>query len=207
MISRKEMMLNPRQRPKSPPREAMKSTGPILMPLSNSGKIGKFFLTFLPMTVSLPKKMLTTAMSSSQALYTSWLKLTLTVWDSVRREKQKKFKSHRSCRLLIRFPLSPLTWWWSNCPCASSSWGCSAMRRRKEWGPGYWSRSRPPAMEQSFSDFFGAFWPLGTNTLEGFLSQMCKGGSGWDCGSRRAWKSFIFRIYYTFWPFDLRKRM
>ena len=29
-------MLNPRKRPKSPPREAMKSTGPILMLLSNS---------------------------------------------------------------------------------------------------------------------------------------------------------------------------
>ena len=36
MISRKEMMLNPRQRPKSPPREAMKSTGPIRMLLSSS---------------------------------------------------------------------------------------------------------------------------------------------------------------------------
>ena len=33
------MMLNPRKRPKSPPREAMKSTGPILMFLSNSGEI------------------------------------------------------------------------------------------------------------------------------------------------------------------------
>ena len=30
------MMLNPRQRPKSPPREAMKSTGPILMLRSSS---------------------------------------------------------------------------------------------------------------------------------------------------------------------------
>ena len=29
-------MLKPRKRPKSPPREAMKSTGPILMLLSNS---------------------------------------------------------------------------------------------------------------------------------------------------------------------------
>ena len=31
-------MLKPRKRPKSPPREAMKSTGPILMLLSNSGE-------------------------------------------------------------------------------------------------------------------------------------------------------------------------
>ena len=38
MISMNEMMLNPRQRPKSPPREATKSTGPILMLRSNSGK-------------------------------------------------------------------------------------------------------------------------------------------------------------------------
>ena len=36
MISMKEMMLKPRQRPKSPPREAAKSTGPILMLLSSS---------------------------------------------------------------------------------------------------------------------------------------------------------------------------
>ena len=33
------MILNPRQRPKSPPREATKSTGPILMLRSNSTKI------------------------------------------------------------------------------------------------------------------------------------------------------------------------
>ena len=49
MISMKEMMLKPRQRPKSPPREAAKSTGPILMLLSSSGNIVMcnvmFFLT------------------------------------------------------------------------------------------------------------------------------------------------------------------
>ena len=39
MISMKEMMLKPRQRPKSPPREAAKSTGPILMLLSSSVNI------------------------------------------------------------------------------------------------------------------------------------------------------------------------
>ena len=33
-----EMMLNPRQRPKSPPREERNSTGPILMLLSSSGQ-------------------------------------------------------------------------------------------------------------------------------------------------------------------------
>ena len=36
MISKNEMMLNPRQSPKMPPREATKSTGPILMLLSSS---------------------------------------------------------------------------------------------------------------------------------------------------------------------------
>ena len=49
MISMKEMMLKPRQRPKSPPREAAKSTGPILMLLSSSVDIMMpnimFFLT------------------------------------------------------------------------------------------------------------------------------------------------------------------
>ena len=43
MISRNEMMLNPRQRPKSPPREATKSTGPILMLRSNSGMVSDGF--------------------------------------------------------------------------------------------------------------------------------------------------------------------
>ena len=36
--SMNEMMLNPRQRPKSPPREERNSTGPILMLLSSSGQ-------------------------------------------------------------------------------------------------------------------------------------------------------------------------
>ena len=36
MISMKETMLQPRKRPKSPPREEMNSTGPIEMPLSSS---------------------------------------------------------------------------------------------------------------------------------------------------------------------------
>ena len=35
----KETMLKPKKRPKSPPRLAMKSTGPILMLLSNSGEV------------------------------------------------------------------------------------------------------------------------------------------------------------------------
>ena len=54
MISMKEMMLKPRQRPKRPPREATKSTGFILTLLSISikilldknvktGKLGKYF--------------------------------------------------------------------------------------------------------------------------------------------------------------------
>ena len=43
MISTKETMLNPRKRPKSPPSEAMKSTGPILMLLSNSKVEVRFY--------------------------------------------------------------------------------------------------------------------------------------------------------------------
>ena len=50
MISRKDMMLKPRQRPNRPPREATKSTGPILILLSNSSELEmenchKIFLT------------------------------------------------------------------------------------------------------------------------------------------------------------------
>ena len=44
MISTKETMLKPRKRPKSPPSEAMKSTGPILMLLSNSKRRSNFML-------------------------------------------------------------------------------------------------------------------------------------------------------------------
>ena len=52
-------MLKPRKRPKSPPREAMKSTGPILMLLSNSKVEVRFYAdekTFLTHDSLLAKK-------------------------------------------------------------------------------------------------------------------------------------------------------
>ena len=61
-ISMKETMLKPRQSPNRPPREAMKSTGPILMLLSNSEKpsemntLFKFLKWFLTHDCLLAKK-------------------------------------------------------------------------------------------------------------------------------------------------------
>ena len=70
MISMKETVLNPRKRPKRPPREETNSTGPIEIPLSSSFEKKIFYLkkSISPVTVSCPKKMLRVAISSFHAL-------------------------------------------------------------------------------------------------------------------------------------------
>ena len=108
MISKKETILNPRQRPKSPPRLAMKSKSVILLRIWYSGDTVSQSSPTLnwPNTEEEPKYKLTTARSRSRALY--WLK-------SLVRMEQARHD-------IIKVAVSTVSWPPSWPPAAPASW-------------------------------------------------------------------------------------
>ena len=128
MISRKDMMLKPRQRPKRPPREAMKSTGPILMLLSISWRLGKLNSNYLIWKMwSFERTILTHhSVLAKEDIDNSNVLLPGVV------EVVLEFKDRAIHSVMI---WSPLPWWPEGCPCASFSLGSPLLpgwRCRKE---------------------------------------------------------------------------
>ena len=111
----KEMMLKPRQRPKRPPREATKSTGPILMLRSNSlnTDMSNFILKY-DVLLTHDGVLAKEDIDESNVFLPSIVKLTL---DRVN-----------------DLPISlflPLTLAQEGCPCASFSWRSARWRCRR----------------------------------------------------------------------------